>query len=215
MIAPKWLNTAVSPLRFLMFLNYYQDHCSIHLPIIKALILAVLTYLPREMLLGYRSKKLKRWIWLFQWWLLNYHLIGCITSTSYKLACALVSSMRVEVVCKETRINNLLDVQPMSYQQAFITCFNQSEWGVASSWKDSLISGRFTGSISEYLTVPKKNCFIDRRKAIIDREYTINKIWSLGGDTGWLWWFGELGDLSTKCLGCRLQKRTNKQTWNS
>jgi hypothetical protein len=42
-----------------------------------------------------------------------------------------------------------------------------------------LISGRFTGSISEYLTVPK-NCFIDRRKkAIIDREYTINKIWSL------------------------------------
>jgi hypothetical protein len=42
------------------------------------------------------------------------------TSTSYKLACALVSSMRVEVVCKETRINNLLDVQPMSYQQAFI-----------------------------------------------------------------------------------------------
>jgi hypothetical protein len=60
MIAPKWLNTAANPLRFLMFLNY-QDHCSIHLPIIKALILAVLTYLS-EMLLGYAEAKLKRWI---------------------------------------------------------------------------------------------------------------------------------------------------------
>jgi hypothetical protein len=80
-----------------------------------------------------------------------------ITSTSYKLACALVSSMRVEVVCKETRINNLLDVQPMSYQQALSRALIKvNEDKVASSWKDSLISGRFTGSISEYLTVPKK-----------------------------------------------------------
>jgi hypothetical protein len=73
--------------------------------------------------------------------------------------------MRVEVVCKETRINNLLDVQPMSYQQALSRALIKvNEDKVASSWKDSLISGRFTGSISEYLTVPKKNCFIDRRK---------------------------------------------------
>jgi uncharacterized protein YbjT (DUF2867 family) len=66
----------------------------------------ILTY--REMLLGYMPKqKTKRWIWtvpvmtpkLSSW-------LYFITSTSYKLACALVSSMRVEVVCKETRINN-------------------------------------------------------------------------------------------------------------
>jgi hypothetical protein len=104
----------------------------------------------------------------------------------------------------------------MSYQQALSRALIKvNEDKVASSWKDSLISGRFTGSISEYLTVPKKNCFIDRRKkAIIDREYTINKIWSLGGDTGWYYgdWLWGIRDLSTKCLGCRLQKRTNKQT---
>jgi hypothetical protein len=117
MIAPKWLNTRCQ-LRFLMFLNYYQDHCSIHLPIIKALILAVPTYLSGNVARLHEAK-LKRWIWtvpvtpkLSSYWLYF------ITSTSYKLACALVSSMRVEVVCKETRINNLLDVQPMSYQQA-------------------------------------------------------------------------------------------------
>jgi hypothetical protein len=77
-----------------------------------------------------------------------------------------------------------------------------------------LISGRFTGSISEYLTVPKKNCFIDRRKkTIIDREYTINKIWSLGGDTGWyygdwLWGWGFID----KMFGGVGSRRTNKQT---
>jgi hypothetical protein len=81
---------------------------------------------------------------------------------------------------------------------------------VASSWKDSLISGRFTGSISEYLTVPKK-LLHRQKKAIIENiqlikfgplEVTLDGIMVTG--------FGELGDLSTKCLGCRLQE--NKQT---
>jgi hypothetical protein len=44
--------------------------------------------------------------------------------------------MRVEVVCKETRINNLLDVQPMSYQQALRALIKVNEDKVASSWKD-------------------------------------------------------------------------------
>jgi hypothetical protein len=48
---------AVSPLRFLMFLNYYQDHCSIHLPNQSFDIGGpdILTY--REMLLGYAEAK--------------------------------------------------------------------------------------------------------------------------------------------------------------
>jgi hypothetical protein len=139
----------------------------------------ILTY--REMLLGYaEAKNLKDGFDCSMTPKLSSYWLYFITSTSYKLACALVSSMRVEVVCKETRINNLLDVQPMSYQALSRALIKVNEDKVASSWKDSLISGRFTGSISEYLTVPKKNCFIDRRKkAIIDREYTINKIWSL------------------------------------
>jgi hypothetical protein len=73
---------------------------------------------------------------------------------------------------------------------------------IASSWKDSLISGRFTGSISEYLTVPKKIASSTGEKSNNDREYTINKIWSLGGDTGWYYgdWLWGIRDLSTKCL---------------
>jgi hypothetical protein len=86
-----------------------------------------------------------------------------ITSTSYKLACFKQYALKSY---KETRINNLLDVQPMSYQQALSRALIKvNEDKVASSWKDSLISGRFTGSISEYLTVPKKNCFIEEKKS--------------------------------------------------
>jgi hypothetical protein len=79
MIAPKWLNTVVSPLRFLMFLTYYQDHCSIHLPIIKALILAV-PYFYREMLLGYAEAKNLKDGFDCSSDDLNYHLIGCTSS---------------------------------------------------------------------------------------------------------------------------------------
>jgi hypothetical protein len=91
----------------------------------------------------------------------------------------------------------------MSYQQALSRALIKvNEDKVASSWKDSLISGRFTGSISEYLTVPKKELLHrQKKKAIIDREYTINKIWSLevtlDGIMVIAW---GIRDLSTKCL---------------
>jgi hypothetical protein len=59
--------------------------------------------------------------------------------------------------------------------------------------------------MSEYLKVPK-DCFIDRRKmGIIDREYTLNKIWSIGGDTGWYYgdWLWDLRGFIDKLSGVR------------
>ena len=225
MIAPKWLNTRCQPIAIPDVLELLSKSVFNSVTYNQSFDIGgpdILTY--REMLLGYaKAKNLKRWIWtvpvmtpkLSSYWLYF------ITSTSYKLACALVSSMRVEVVCKETRINNLLNVQPMSYQQALSRALikvNQDQ--VASSWKDSLISGRFSGSISEYLTVPKKNCFIDRRKkGIIDREYTINKIWSLGGDTGWYygdWLWGIRGFIDKLFGGVGSRRgRTNRHEIHS
>jgi hypothetical protein len=50
----------------------------------------------------------------------------------------------------------------MTYEKA-VKSFNKSgQDKVASSWKDSLVSGRFN-TMSEYLKIPK-DCFIDRRK---------------------------------------------------
>jgi len=78
-----------------------------------------------------------------------------VTSTTYKLAAALVSSMKVEVVCKDNRINALLGVEPMTYDEAVSRALVKIDKDdIVSSWKDAMISGQFTGSVADYLKVP-------------------------------------------------------------
>jgi hypothetical protein len=86
----------------------------------------------------------------------SYWLLLCYFDL-YKLASALVSSMKVEVVCKDTHINELLGVTPMSYDIALSRALIKIDTDdVASSWKDSLVSGRFKTNISTYLKVLKR-----------------------------------------------------------
>lgn len=220
MITPKWLNTRCQPiaindvlellLKSLLDPVTYNQSFDIGGP-------DILTY--KEMLLAFaKAKNLKRWIFtvpvmtpkLSSYWLYF------VTSTSYKLASALVSSMKVEVVCRDTKINELLQVQPMTYERALSRALIKvDEDKVASSWKDSLVSGRFKTNISTYLKVPKKDCYIDRRKKeIIDRDFTINQIWSIGGETGWYYgdWLWDLRGFIDKLYGGvgSRRGRTNK-----
>ena len=225
MITPKWLNTRCQPIAITDVLEFlsksllnpvtYGNSFDIGGP-------DILTY--KEMLLGFaKAKKLKRWIYtvpimtpkLSSYWLYF------VTSTSYKLASALVSSMKVEVICNDNKINDLLDVNPMSYEQALSRALIKvDEDKVASSWKDSLVSGRFNSNISEFLKVPKKGCYIDRRKKEIEnKDYTIERIWSIGGETGWyygdwLWNFRGFIDKLFGGVGSR-RGRTNKHDIHS
>lgn len=91
---------------------------------------------------------------------------------------------------------------------------------IVSSWKDAMISGQFTGSVADYLKVPKKNCFIDRRKKeILNRSYTTERIWSIGGETGWYYgdWLWEIRGFLDKLVGgVGLRRgRTNKHDIHS
>lgn len=209
MITPRWLNTKCQPiaisdvLEFLMraLLNpkTYNQSFDIGGP-------DILTY--KEMLLQFaEAKKLKRHIYTLPVMTpkLSSYWLYFITSTSFKLASALVSSMKVEVVCSDTRINDVLNVKPISYRLALQRALIKiDEDAVASSWKDSQISGQFKGSVSYYLKVPKKDCFIDRRKRkIVDRDFTIDKIWSIGGETGWYYadWLWSLRGFIDKIFG--------------
>jgi uncharacterized protein YbjT (DUF2867 family) len=209
MITPKWLNTKCQPIAIPDVLDFlsksllnpftYNQSFDIGGP-------DILTY--KEMLLGFaEAKKLKRWIFTIPVMTpkLSSYWLYFVTSTSYKLASALVSSMKVEVVCRDHKINELLQLQPMPYKQALSRALLKvDEDKVVSSWKDSLVSGRFSSNMSEYLKVPKKDCFIDRRKKeIIDRDFTINKIWSIGGDTGWYYgdWLWNLRGFIDKLYG--------------
>lgn len=193
MITPKWLNTRCQPIAIADVLEFlirsllnpktYNENFDIGGP-------DILTY--KEMLLQFaEAKKLKRYIYTLPVMTpkLSSYWLYFITSTSFKLASALVSSMKVEVVCSDNRINDLLNVKPMSYNQALQRALIKiDEDAVASSWKDSQISGQFKGSVAYYLKIPKKDCFIDRRKRkIIDRNSTISKIWTWRRNRMVLW----------------------------
>lgn len=209
MITPKWLNTKCQPIAITDVLEFLTKSLSNPLTYNQSFDIGgpdILTY--KEMLLGFaKAKNLKRWIFTIPVMTpkLSSYWLYFVTSTSYKLATALVSSMKVEVVCRDTKINELLQVQPMSYNQALSRALIKvKEDNVASSWKDSLVSGRFNSNISEYLKVPKKDCYIDRRKMKIEnRDFTIERIWSIGGETGWYYgdWLWNLRGFIDKLYG--------------
>ena len=225
MITPRWLNTKCQPIAIPDVLEFLSKSLKNPFLYNKSFDIGgpdILTY--KEMLLGFaKAKKLKRWIYtvpimtpkLSSYWLYF------VTSTSYKLATALVSSMKVEVICRDNKINDLLGVKPMSYEQALSRALIKvDEDKVASSWKDSLVSGRFSSNISAFLKVPKKDCYIDRRKkGIENREFTIDRIWSIGGETGWYYgdWLWNLRGFIDQLFGGvgSRRGRTNKHDIHS
>jgi uncharacterized protein YbjT (DUF2867 family) len=192
MIAPKWLNTKTQPIAVrdvLTFLSgaakkdeFYNKSFDIFGP-------EILTY--KQMLLQFaKVRGLKRYILtvpvmtpkLSSYWLYF------VTSTSYKLATTLVDSMGVQIIGKPSKINELLNVNPISYKDAVALAFEKIEQNsIVSSWKDSMISsGRLKNNLHRYINVPKFGCFKDYKERLVtDSNKTVNKIWSIGGTTGW------------------------------
>ena len=222
MITPKWLLTKCSPIgvsdvqKFLTkcilnketFNKNFDIGCD-----------DVLSY--REMLLDFAEvRKLKRKIWTVPLMTpkLSSYWLYFVTSTSYKLARSLVESMKIEVVCRDHEINAILGIQPISYKDALVKAFDSIENNdIASSWKDSYSSSETNISISEFISVPKFGCFKDARVAeVANRELSIDKIWSIGGENGWYhgnWLWRLRGFLDKLVGGVGLRRgRTNQKT---
>ena len=191
MVAPKWLNTKCQPIgiadvikilsKTLLNKATYNQNFDIGGP-------DILTY--RAMLLEFANvRKLKRHIYtvpvmtpkLSSYWLYF------VTSTSYKLAVALVHSMKVEVICRKNNLNKILNITPIKYHRALKNAFAKIEKNqIISSWKDAYISSDINSHISEFIRVPTFGCFIDQRKQKFKiRENCIDKIWKIGGQNGW------------------------------
>jgi uncharacterized protein YbjT (DUF2867 family) len=192
MIAPKWLNTKTQPIAVrdvLSFLNKAKGVTKLYDNTYDIFGPEVLTY--KEMLLQFaKIRKLKRHILtvpimtpkLSSYWLFF------VTATSYKLAATLVDSMGVEIVGKPSAINELLQVNPISYKKAVKRAFKKIEQNsIISSWKDSFISSdRLNKNAYKYINIPKFGCFTDtRERTITDLSKTQERIWSIGGTTGW------------------------------
>tara|TARA_B110000285_G_scaffold179506_1_gene202175 strand:- start:48 stop:1490 length:1443 start_codon:yes stop_codon:yes gene_type:complete len=209
MITPKWLDTKCQPIgisdvislltKTMFNSKTFNQDFDIGGP-------DVLSY--KNMLLQFgKERNLKREIWVVPIMTpkLSSYWLYFVTSTSYKLATSLVNSMKVEVVCRDNRINTILELNPISYTQALKRAFTKIENNeILSSWKDSYSSSGLNFNISEFIQVPSFGCFKDSRtRDLKNREITIDKIWSIGGSTGWYYgnWLWKLRGVMDKFAG--------------
>lgn len=222
MITPKWLNTRCQPIGIsdvIAFLTksifnpktYNQDF-DIGGP-------DILSY--KDMLLGFgMARNLKRTIYIVPVMTpkLSSYWLFFVTSTSYKLAVSLVSSMKVEVICRDNRLNSIIGLNPLGYQESLTKAFSKIENNeIVSSWKDAYISSGMKINISDFIKVPAFGCFSDKKeRAFVNREKCIQKIWSIGGENGWYsfnWLWKIRGYLDKLFGGVGLRRgRTNTNT---
>ncbi len=128
-----------------------------------------------------------------------------VTSTSYKLAMNLVDSMKVEVVAKDARLQHLLRIETHTYAEAIDMAFKKIEQNqVVSSWKDSMVSGRFQQDLGKHIQVPKYGILKDEQKLkVADPDQVLRNIWKIGGDHGWYYgnWLWKIRGLLDKLFG--------------
>lgn len=222
MITPKWLLTKCQPIGIsdvMLFLsgcllnkNTFDANYDIGCD-------DILTY--KEMLLGFaKVRKLKRKIWIVPVMTpkLSSYWLYFITSTSYRLATSLVHSMKIEVVCRDNTLNEILHIHPIPYEEALARAFKKIENNeIVSSWKDAYESSGMKINISEFIKVPVYGCFNDQRTSTVThRALCVEKIWSIGGENGWYYgnWLWRIRGIIDKLMGgVGLRRgRTNKTT---
>ena len=209
MITPKWLNTRCQPIGIsdvIAFLSKTIFNSKTFDQNFDIGGTDILSY--KEMLLEFgRIRKLNRKIFTVPVMTprLSAYWLYFVTSTSYKLAVALVDSMKVEVICRDARLNEILNVHPISYRDALSRAFSKIENNeIVSSWKDAYASSGISIDISQFIKVPTFGCFIDQReKSIDDRRACIERIWSIGGRKGWYYgnWLWQLRGFLDKLVG--------------
>jgi len=209
MIAPKWLNSRSQPLAVRNVIEFLTRVILRDETFNKSFDIGgpeVLTY--KQMLLQFAEVRgLKRHILsvpvmtpkLSSYWLYF------ITSTSYKLAVNLVNSMKIDVVCRENNLNEILGIELLTYKQAVQNAFDKiAQQEVISSWTDALAGSVLEKGVSRLLEVPVFGCFKDQRKKIITSEKeTLDRIWAIGGEKGWYYanWLWSFRGFLDKMMG--------------
>jgi len=209
MVAPKWLKTKCQPIGISDVIKFLSKTMLNPKTFNKDFDIGgpdILSY--KEMLLELgRARNLKRHIVIVPVMTpkLSSYWLYFVTSTSYKLAIALVDSMKIEVICRNDDINKLLEIKPISYKEALERAFSKIERNeVVSSWKDAFVSSGSKFNISEFIQVPSFGCFKDvRERTILHREDCIDKIWSIGGQNGWYYgnWLWRIRGFIDKLVG--------------
>lgn len=210
LVAPRWLNTLCQPTAVtdvMKFLTGCMLNTDTYNQVFDIGGSEVLTY--KEMLLQYAEVRgLKRRIYitpLISPRISSYWLYF-ITSTSYNLAVNLVDSMKVQVVCSDNRLREMLGIQSLTYREACQRALMRINLDtVASSWTDAVTLGKQKSNLFNYLDVPSFGILRDRRKRLItiNPEIVKNRVFSIGGNTGWYFanWIWEVRGMIDRMVG--------------
>jgi uncharacterized protein YbjT (DUF2867 family) len=221
MIAPRWLNTKCQPIAIRNVIEFlagvlsrvetFNHSYDIGAP-------DILSY--KQMLLQFAEVRgLKRRVYVVPIMTprLSSYWLYFVTSTSFVLAKNLVDSMKVEVVCRPNNLAEMLGIELIPYKKAIAMAFDKIEQNeVVSSWKDALSSNVLNKGLAQYIEVPVNGCFKDVRKvSLANPESAINKIWAIGGNTGWYygnWLWGVRGLLDKMVGGVGLRRGRRSPT---
>jgi len=221
MIAPRWLNTRSQPIAIQNVLEFLTGVLFNDKTFDQSFDIGgpdILTY--KEMLLRFASvRKLKRRVYVVPVMTpkLSSYWLYFITSTSYKLAVNLVNSMKIEIVCEKNSLPEMLGIKLFTYDEAVKSAFDKiAQQEIISSWTDALSSNALDRGISQLINVPVYGCYKDKRNLdISNEEEVLNRIWSIGGDTGWYygnWLWGVRGFLDKLSGGVGLRRGRRSRT---
>lgn len=222
MVAPRWLNTKSQPISIRNVVDFligvigkpdtYNNSFDIGGP-------DILTY--KEMLLLFAEvRSLRRYIFIIPVMTpkISSYWLFFITSTSYALAKNLVNSMKIEVICKPNKLAGMLKINLIGYKRSIELAFDKMEQNqVISSWKDAQTSDILSKGLAKYIEVPVYGCFKDIRVIkVIDPGATLEKIWAIGGKTGWyygnwLWRFRGFIDRMVGGVGMRRGRKSDTE----
>jgi uncharacterized protein YbjT (DUF2867 family) len=222
MVAPKWLKTRCQPIGIRNVIEYLNGillkpesyHQTFDIGGTE-----ILTY--KQMLYGFaKMRGLKRLIItipvltpkLSSLWLVF------VTSTTYSLARSLVSSMRNEVICSDTKIQQIVPTKILTYEESLQLAFDKiSQKSVISSWKDSISLATMDKDFLNNVQVPEHGVYTDKRQIEFERnrEEVIDNIWSIGGNRGWYfgdWMWRIRGAMDTMIGGVGLRRGRRSDT---
>lgn len=191
MVAPRWMNTRSQPIAVRNVVQYLSGVMLNEMTFNRSFDIGgpeILTY--REMLLRFaKVRGLRRKIWVVPVMTpkLSSYWLFFVTAVSYPLAVNLVNSMKVEVICKDNELEQMLGIRPIGYDQAIELAFDRVEQHqVLSSWKDAMTSIALRQGLSHFAEVPVYGCYKQRlNRRVNDPAVVLARIWSIGGENGW------------------------------
>ena len=208
-VAPAWVKTYCQPLGVADVLKYLTS-CMLNADTYDAIFdiggPEILSY--KQMLLQYAEERgLRRRIYVVPFFSprMSSYWLYFVTSTSYYLAVNLVNSMKVEVVCSDNRLQQMLGIVPLTYREACRRALDRINLdNVTSSWTDA-VSMSIGDQLFEYEEVPDFGVLRDSRTLKIsgNPDVVLDKVFAIGGETGWYYadWIWNVRGVIDKMAG--------------